>query len=91
MFLKLKDKEKKAQRSLHLEKACLFPHQTKIMWPVPLPWEIYSLFSGHLFSYSETHRVVEGGRDLWRSAAPIPLLKQGPLDLLIFTVQLGED
>ena len=28
---------------------------------------------------SQNHRMVEVGRDLWRSSSTTPLLKQGPL------------
>ena len=33
-----------------------------------------------LYSHCLNHRMVEVGRDLWRSSGPNPLLKQGHLE-----------
>jgi len=42
---------------------------------------IYS-FMCRLWALSQNHKIVEVGRDLWRSPGPNPLLKQGHLELV---------
>jgi len=40
------------------------------------------LFFSQQFKESQNGRMVEAGRDLWRSSRPTPLLKQGHLELV---------
>ena len=64
----------------------------KSLWQVPIfiyvlfiPLTSFTHFAGWvgkrlLFTELQNHRVVEVGRDLWRSSVPTPLLKQGHLE-----------